>query len=385
MTDAADLAPPLGPDDVYLYAHANGAICLLRADATSGLVPLDEAVSVAVAHTGAGGRVHLDHEDGPLAAQLVEGLAAEGIPVVPFDSPRPPDEWPHGTDALMEAARYGADRLLDDLLARGADLHRVDDSGSTALHHAAIAGNGHAIEALVTAGARIDAANAAGMTPRMLAAEAGDDATVGVLDSLGAASAPAAGRVEFPTQLMTSARAYAVLIAANLVIAVVLLWPPSLWDPLVLALVCGALWLFTPPFAFWHGGAAVSLDGAVLSYQPMVGGVRSLDLGRVTVVASGGSTRSEVRFGARNLVLGHPDGAPMTARSLRDMVTIQDEVDLLLHRSDRFVVITLRGTDRGAILPPIGAALAASGAEVLPSAARQVADARRLGWQPPDR
>ncbi|MDE0805176.1 MAG: ankyrin repeat domain-containing protein, partial [Acidimicrobiales bacterium] len=174
---ASGVIPPLGPDDVYLYAHGNGAICLLRAGGKVGLVPLDEATSVASAHQAAGGRIHLAHETGPLASQLLERLAANDVDAVRFAAERPPDTWPHGTDALMEAAAIGADRLLDDLVARGADLHRTDDSGSTALHHAAMRGNTHAVAVLVEGGADIEARNDGGMTPRLLALEGGQHET----------------------------------------------------------------------------------------------------------------------------------------------------------------------------------------------------------------
>ena len=77
-----------------------------------------------------------------------------GAEFVEFDA-APPQTWNAGATALMEAASNGSQRILDDLIARGATIGERDESGSSALHHAANKGEVAAIESLVAAGAAL--------------------------------------------------------------------------------------------------------------------------------------------------------------------------------------------------------------------------------------
>ena len=120
MTVAPTSLPELAPGDVYLYGHANGAVFLRYGDGRSMLVPLAEAVAVAEGCVAAGCRVVVGHDDAPLAVQVLDALDAAGVASEAFGPATPPHSWNDGTDALIEAASVGTDRILDDLVARGA-------------------------------------------------------------------------------------------------------------------------------------------------------------------------------------------------------------------------------------------------------------------------
>ena len=85
-------------------------------------------------------------------------------------------EWTdrQGRTALMHAV--GNPRMVEALLAEGADPDASDKSGSQALHLAVACGSIECVELLVTQGARMDVADRHGRTPLALAVETMDDA-----------------------------------------------------------------------------------------------------------------------------------------------------------------------------------------------------------------
>jgi hypothetical protein len=99
-----------------------------------------------------------------------------------------------GGTPLMVAARLGEASLVEQLLARGADLHAKDDEHWTALHWAASEGRDQAVAVLLHAGALVDTPDAAGNTPLLLAAEADHAAAVRVLIEQGGADVNAINR-----------------------------------------------------------------------------------------------------------------------------------------------------------------------------------------------
>ena len=119
--------PPLEPLDVYLYAHGNGAIFLYHPDARSRFVVLSEALEVARDCGSAGGRVFLGGDAGKqMADHVLAAIRRTGTPVVDYVPPVKPYQWDVGGDALMVAASYGQDDLLNDLLDRGADVRATN-------------------------------------------------------------------------------------------------------------------------------------------------------------------------------------------------------------------------------------------------------------------
>jgi ankyrin repeat protein len=74
-----------------------------------------------------------------------------------------------GYTALAEAAWHGADEIVRELLAHGADVNAKLDSGSTALMMAAQHGNRKVVQILLDAGADVKAAAKDGQTALSIA------------------------------------------------------------------------------------------------------------------------------------------------------------------------------------------------------------------------
>lgn len=372
--------PALAAGDVYLFAHANGAISLRYADGRSMLVPLDEAVAVAEGCHAAGSEVVVGWEDVPIAATAIGRIREAGVPLDVFDLAAPPQAWPDGTDALIEAAAHGSDRVLDDLLVRGADPHHRDVSGSTALHHAAANGSVHAVGALVAAGAEVDAVNGQGFTPLHLARACREPEAVTRLVELGAdPSAPtdADGPVRFSHAHAGTAYVW-LLPAAFVVAAAVGFWPLTPLGAAALVAFAAAVAGIAPPRAFWAGGIPRQLDGTVLSVRAPFGRTRTIDLADVTVAGIGGSTGRAARLGARWLLLGHPDGVPVTRRSLRRLLVPAADLDALAERLDRAVVVPIAGGRTAEVLRPVGNALSGLGVDLSASLRAQLERARAV-------
>lgn len=369
--------PPLTAGDVYLYSHGNGAIFVLYADQTSALVPLADAMAVAVGCHDAGRRVHVGTDDTPIARDALDRITAV-VPVERFDAPKAPHVWPSGTTALMEAASVGADHLLDDLLARGVDVHERDDSGSTALHHAAGSGGLHAIDALVAAGADVDLVNERGMTPHMVAMASRQEDAAQHLVRHGAD--PAAGLVDdvaFGGWHGGVMWVWLVLPTAFLALMVAVLWPLGIVDVGVLVAIAFGYSLVIPPRPFWAGGRPRRLRGEVLTIASALGRERDIDLSRVTVAGAGGSTSKGSFMGARWMVLGHPDGVPIDrARTWRRLMIPPAEVEFLQARADAFVVVPLEGSKRDEVLLPVGNVLSGRAVSMAPALRQQVQWAR---------
>ena len=126
------------------------------------------------------------------------------------------------------------------------------------------------------------------------------------------------------------------------------LWPLSVVDALVLAVVLTVFVVFSPPLAFWAGGGPRRLDGSVLTLRGLFGRRVRVDLHAVTAAAIGGS-RSRARsgaYGARWLVLAHPEGHRVSRLGLRRLAIPAEELDAVVDRVERAVVVTLEGVHR---------------------------------------
>lgn len=370
-------APPLDPGDVYLHALANGALFLLASDGRSRLVTLDDAIAITTGCQRAGCRVLAAWDDSAVAVAAVEAVRAAGVTPVAIEAPSP-QRWDHGTTALIEAAAVGNQRLLEDLLARGVPVDERDVSGSSALHHAAANDNAAAVDALVAAGAAVDLANHDGFTPLDLAVATRAAAAAARLRALGARPAGAdRGAVAFH-------RAHLVVFFGWLVPPLVLLaviaasWPPSPWAAALVGLVLGLLAAGGPPLAFWRGGAPVRLEGTTLTIVGLRGR-RAIDLTACTLVGLGGSPAPEGVGRARWLLLAHPDGAPVSARTLRRLRVPAEERDALAARVDRLVVVALDGGHRHEVIRPVGDVLTSRGADLSGAVRAHLAVARRRG------
>lgn len=370
--------PVLATGDIYLYAHANGAIYLGYGDGRSMLVTLADAVDAAEGCAAAGCRVVVGNDDEPIAVHVVERVRAASVPVEAFAPAAPPHSWGSGTDALMEAASIGNDLLLDDLVARGADVGHRDASGSTALHHAAANGNLHAIDALVDGGADLDLANAEGFTPLQLARACREHDAASRLIERGAAPSGIAGaRSGVRFSRAHAGTAYVWLVpAAFVVVAVAAAWPLTPLVALGLAAFAGAVAVVAPPRPFWLGGIPQRLDATVLTVRRPFGRTRTVDLAEVTVAGLGGSTHRGARLGARWILLGHPAGTPVTRRSLRRLLVPPQDLDALAARMDRIVVVPLAGGRTDEVIRPVGNALSGLGIDLSSTLRAQLVRAR---------
>jgi hypothetical protein len=370
--------PPLGSRDIYVYALGNGALFLLEADGAGGLLPLAEVLAMAEARHAVGGKVLVGWDDTPIATGAVAALRARGIPLVVRPDEPVPRSWHEGTDALMEAAAGCADALLDDLVARGADVHHRDVSGSTALHHAAAHGNLHAIRALVSVGADRDLANRDGLTPLEVARATRQEAAARLLVELGAEVDVADGRpVQFRGSHAWSMWYLALLPIPMLITAVAFLWPLSVVDAVVVAAVATAyLWL-SPPRVFWAGGVPRALAGDRLFVRTLAGRRRMVDLADVTAAALAGAGRARA-YGGRTLLLAHPDGHTADARQLRNLGLPRQEADAIADRFERVVVVPISGAHREEVILAVGNRLSGLGVDLSANLRHQLAAARGL-------
>ena len=90
------------------------------------------------------------------------------------------------TEALLRAASAGnADTVKTLLVSPNVDVNGIDDQGNTALIQAARFGHDEVVRDLLVARADVTIKNSEGKTALMLAAEGGHDRTVAVLTQAG--------------------------------------------------------------------------------------------------------------------------------------------------------------------------------------------------------
>lgn len=317
--------PPIEPADVYLYAFGNGAIFVYHPDARSMTVTLAQALNVVRSCGLQGGRVFLGADDGGLADHVVTAVRGIGTPIEDHVPEVKPLQWDREGDALMEAASFEQHELLDDYLARGADLHSRNEFGSTPLHHAAAYGNLHAIDRLLAAGADPDVRNDVGMTPHMAALENGKHEAALRLEAAGAK----------PAHLDASTMGFSRWHLLPLVVPVLLtvawgfigygLFGSALssdspaWVGVlgaVVGLLLGLWFAGGRSTALWRGGVPRGIDGSklrILTYR----GKRTIDLGTVTHAAYGmGAGGLHGGLAGTKLVLVQPEGRPHARRGL---------------------------------------------------------------------
>lgn len=371
------------PGDVYIYAHANGAILDLGIDGRSRLVPLAEAQAIVEGCHQAGHQVFAAQEDTPVARAAMATLEATGVPLVGFAGAERPHHWSDGTNALIEAAAFGNDRILDDLIGRDVEIDRVDDSGSTALHHAAANGSLHAIDALLSAGARVDPTNAMGLTPFMLAKATHHPDAARQLGALGGATSGSSRAVGFGRSHDPSLFFWALLPLITLASAVPFLWPLSLVDALVLMGMLAGWAVLSPPLAFWAGGAPRRLDGTILTLRSLTLSRRQIDLTGATGAAVGGMGNRRGNRRPQWLIIGHPDGHRVSARTLGRLMIPAEAIENLEGQMDRVVVVPLAAAKGHEVVLEIGNVLTGLGVEMSGDMRAELVLARKRAGQLP--
>ncbi|MDQ2760980.1 MAG: ankyrin repeat domain-containing protein [Actinomycetota bacterium] len=179
----------LQPGDLYVHAADDGGIFVSPADRRlSAWVTLSHLADEIEAVKARSRVLYLSTEGGSaLAAPAVAMVheAASSIAVAETD-PIPETIREGGVTALISAAGVGATDLLDDLIARGADLGQTADLGRTAVMAAASRGESTTLRHLLDAGARVGTVDERGDTALTLAAHFGHPDAVRALLSAGA-------------------------------------------------------------------------------------------------------------------------------------------------------------------------------------------------------
>lgn len=368
--------PQLLGGDIWLHLRRDGAITFAVADLKPFYVPLPTAIEFAEAAHEDGAKVFLS-SDGPDSYGAREALTKLDVTIVPHEA-GPPAESRRGITALMGAAAKGNDVILDDLIERGVDVHAADNEGSTALHHAAARGQTHAIRSLVAADSDIEQANSDGLRPYDVAVGAQQQDAVELLVSLGAKPQPA-GPIRFRRIHYGQVVAIPIIVAANVAVAIGM----TFWHPIAsviyLAFCAAFILLIGPPRAWWAGGVPRTLDGSRLTLRRWNGQRIVVDLATVRFLASGRSLGPKPKAGlpwsglprwiAPCLLLAHRDGVPVKRRRdfQRMHVPSNDEIDLLVRRNERWVVVVLDTWRWYEVVVPVANVLAARKVEMSPT------------------
>lgn len=177
----------------YVHLTDDGAIFAVRADGSQAWLSLGQLRNELRAVADDGGRLFFSRADppdapAPIVDALVEKLVEQPLPVQMVPDPHPSVSEPlaEGATMLMAFALRGRIGLVDDLLLRGAEVDRRDDTGATALMYAANAGHEPVVQALIDRGAQVDARDDQGSVALMFAAQSGHERVIERLLSAGA-------------------------------------------------------------------------------------------------------------------------------------------------------------------------------------------------------
>ena len=145
------------------------------------------------------------------AGQLVDtvkGVDAEGSRRANINSTAVNTRGLQGDTALHWAAFHGRQTLVEQLIARGADINTAVNNGNTPLHQAAYRGHNGVVELLIVNGADVNSRTRSGITPLDWAKRNGHRAVVQTLLAHGGRYGTASGFDSNPvhTQTETASR-----------------------------------------------------------------------------------------------------------------------------------------------------------------------------------
>ena len=164
----------------YVHLTEGGAIFVVRGDGSQAWLSQGQLSNELRGVVAEGGRLLYSRADPPgspveIVSRVADRLEDLDLPVQLVPEPHPSVAQPLGEGAtmLMAFAMRGRVGLVDDLLIRGAEVDRRDDTGATALMYAANAGHEPVVQTLVDWGADVDAADEQGSVALMFAAQSG--------------------------------------------------------------------------------------------------------------------------------------------------------------------------------------------------------------------
>ncbi len=360
--------PPLDPGDVYLYAHGSGAISLARGDGSrEPMVTLADARWAAEVTNLAGDTMWVAGDDAPLAVDTLSSTGGPGIHLEPFAARAAPWVWVDGATPVMQAIVDGRADLLEDLVARGADVRAADDAGFTALHHAAVAADHTAIGILLAAGANPGVRSRSGLTAAGLAERWGDPATARLLDptrpgpvddrSIG-------GEQRFHQNLWLG-------VAAATTVGIVVAFGSPIVALCVWAGILGLFFVFGPAtVTILRACPPHRLEGTDLWVRYPLGAEKRIDLTGVTAADfvahhTPGAVESSAQV-LRHLLLAHPDGRVLGRWTRRVMRLDDDHYALLAGDSGRVVIVPTPAKNADAPGLAVGGLLESRGTRILP-------------------
>ena len=180
------------PPVLYVHASTEGAIFVVRPDASQAWITLADLDAELEALVAVGGTALLSMEGGKEGAAapahaLHRRIIGAGPPtrLLPNEHPAV-TPLPEGVTRLMAFAHADRAELAADLLERGANPDVVDQQGTTPLMYAANSGAAAATEVLLRGGATPGNAAADGTTALMFAAQGGHLDIVRLLLAAGA-------------------------------------------------------------------------------------------------------------------------------------------------------------------------------------------------------
>ncbi len=365
--------------DIYVYAHGNGGIFMLRAEKygeISDLVSSNTMRGAVAAAQEQGSRVFLGRDHSQYADAVVRMVEDAG-PVLPFHPGSPPLIWREGTSALTQAAATGEVEMLEDLVGRGIPIDDGDDHGARPLHHAAARGQVAAIRRLLALGADPTLTNRTGDTPLDMARKANKPESAKVLqgDSQATtqtqtttnpaqATAPGSGEHRF---------GYAGMVVLNLQF-LLMVFPTAV---LVLMAVVGELniWMLlffvglillplivVPLPLSWRRSTPVRLEGTVLHLRNWLGAARTLDIAQARIA---GLTGRPTPNRPRSLLLAHPEGRSIPVEKLERLGTPGEEA--VEYHSQPIVELILSAGMLDKVVRATGPLMRSSGVRLLPS------------------
>ena len=321
--------PPIAAGDICVFTHGTHAVSIVDDAGRHEQVTLGDARRTVVDVNRAGNTVWLGAEYAPAAIESAQALAGPRIHFENFS----PDTRPGDPDTLAPlaaACRDGSTELIDDLLARGADVNTPDSFGLTPVHYTSAAQDEATTRRLLAAGAK----RANLVSPHTVHTSSDRRTAAEQLDPQ-AVPTGASGRIRFPLGALGLLYLAVFLkgpLALTMLAGAVLLVvdDESLVGAVIIAVI-GLLLPFIRPS--WRGifrGTLTSITSSHLLLSRPLLPPRRLDVARVQAAAATPPVFTSDKTGSFwswRVVVAHPDGyeIPSDRQDWRPLPTIVGE------------------------------------------------------------